>query len=150
MRANRSTGTKPELILARALKAVGISYRKNCRGIPGTPDFCIRKYKLAVFVDGEFWQGRNWSENTHRIHSKQDFWHKKIERNIARDAKVTTVLQAAGWKVFRFWESDVRRNPGACALAVKRYLQSLNSYAASSVEDIYLAAEDEAPYGLDE
>ena len=56
-------GGKAETDLAKALWHEGIRYRKNYRKIPGSPDIAITKYKIAVFVDGEFWHGENWEEN---------------------------------------------------------------------------------------
>jgi DNA mismatch endonuclease (patch repair protein) len=44
--------TKPELKFRKALWSTGLRYRVNNRGLPGTPDISIKKYKLAVFIDG--------------------------------------------------------------------------------------------------
>ncbi len=38
----------------------------------------------------------------------------KIERNIERDKEVNTELQKQGWKVFRFWETDITKEPDKC------------------------------------
>ena len=62
MQGNKSSGTKPELALGRLLWRNGIHYRKQPKNVPGKPDFCIKKYRLAIFVDGEFWHGRNWEQ----------------------------------------------------------------------------------------
>ncbi len=42
---------------AHALWARGVRYRRDLRSLPGSPDITITKYKIAVFVDGEFWHG---------------------------------------------------------------------------------------------
>ena len=55
-------GGASETTLAKALWRSGFRYRKNYRAIPGSPDIAITKYKVAVFVDGEFWHGENWEE----------------------------------------------------------------------------------------
>lgn len=69
------------------------------------PDFVFRKQKTALFVDGCFW---------HRcpLHSTKpdnnaDFWAKKLEANVRRDAVHTRALEAAGWRVLRFWEHEL-------------------------------------------
>ena len=126
MQSNKSCGTKPELRLGRALWKVGVRYRKNVRSICGSPDFAIKKYKIAIFCDGEFWHGRDWQTNKYRIKSNRDFWFAKIERNIKRDIEVTKQLEAEGWKVFRFWESDVKKDSEACARKVAEYMSTLN------------------------
>ena len=53
-------GGKAETALAKALWHNNVRYRKNYRKLPGSPDIAITKYKIAVFVDGEFWHGENW------------------------------------------------------------------------------------------
>lgn len=122
MQGNKGRGTRPEKAMGRLLWSSGIRYRKNQRGVPGTPDFCIKKYRLAIFVDGEFWHGRNWEVKKRALKGNREFWVAKIERNMRRDRLVTSQLEAAGWKVFRFWESDIKKRPGVCLGAVLRYL----------------------------
>jgi DNA mismatch endonuclease (patch repair protein) len=123
MQANRSTGTKPEKVLARELWHRGYRYRKNVRGIPGTPDICFKSKKVAVFVDGDFWHGRDWLHARQRIKSNQEFWYGKIERNIARDHRTDQRLKARGWRVLRFWASDVMKHTAECADRVEAVLR---------------------------
>ena len=124
MLANKSRGTKIELILAKLLWNAGIRYRKNDKQVHGTPDFTIRGHRVAIFCDGEFWHGRDWATNKERIKSNRSFWYAKIERNIVRDREITLQLEASGWKVFRFWESDIRKSPDACVDQIANYLQT--------------------------
>lgn len=130
MQANKSFGTKPELALGRLLWSCGLRYRKHPKNVTGRPDFCIRKYRLAIFVDGEFWHGRDWEDKKKNLKGNRDFWIAKIERNIERDRRVNTTLSADGWKVFRFWETDIRKHPGRCIGAVLRYLAGFTSESA--------------------
>ena len=49
---------------------------------------------------------------------QQTYWVTKLSRNVARNDRVTTELEALGWKVLRFWETDIARRtlrqpPGA-------------------------------------
>lgn len=60
MQANKAAGTKPELLLAKTLFARGYRYRKNDRSVFGKPDLTFKKIKLAIFIDGEFWHGKDW------------------------------------------------------------------------------------------
>ena len=101
----RSRDTKQEVRLRKALWHLGLRYRKNVSSLPGKPDIVFRKYKTAVFVDGDFWHGRGME----RIQTNRDYWIPKLERNIARDIKVTAALEAEGWCVLRFWESSVKK-----------------------------------------
>ncbi len=128
MQANKSRGTKPELALGRLLWGCGIRYRKHPSDVPGRPDFCVKKYRMAIFVDGEFWHGRNWEAQKARLKSNREFWIAKIERNMARDARVNRELEESGWKGFRFWESDIKKHPGACVGAVVLYLSYFHRF----------------------
>lgn len=89
----------------------------------GHPDISIKKYRIAVFVDGDMWHGH---EHTRRglpnleslFPSRTEFWCKKIRQNIARDREVDAELCAAGWTVVRIWASDVEADPEAAARTV--------------------------------
>ena len=124
MQSNKSTGTKPELVLAKAMWALGLRYRKNSGSIFGKPDFSFKKYKVAVFVDGEFWHGKDWERKKAEIKGNREFWITKIERNIRRDMEVTGRLKAEGWTVLRFWSNDVVKNAGCHAEKVKEIIQA--------------------------
>lgn len=120
MAAVRSKDSKAELLLRRELHRRGLRYRLHARDVIGRPDVVVRRLKLAVFVDGDFWHG-----NAHRLRglerlddlfpSRREWWVAKIERNMQRDREVTQQLQEAGWRVLRIWESDVLRGADAQA-----------------------------------
>lgn len=126
----------------------------------GTPDICFKRWKVAIFVDGEFWHGRNWGEAQHRIKSNRDFWYRKIERNMARDQRVNEELRNAGWTVLRFWDSEINASLEECADRIEAvlreerlsHLHRVYAYdtryeALESASDFpTLAAEDEADY----
>lgn len=114
MKAVRSTGSKIEDKFAKALFALGLRYRKNDKSVFGKPDLTFKKYKIAVFVDGEFWHGKDWGVRKYDHKSNQEFWFKKIERNISRDNEVNQQLSELGWKVFRFWGQDINKNLSNC------------------------------------
>jgi len=125
-RANRKLDTKPEILLRRALWAVGLRYRKYVSGVPGNPDVVFRASRVVVFCDGDFWHGRDWpllQEQLRRRHNA-DYWIAKIGRNRERDALRTSQLAEEGWLVLRFWESDIIRDPSAVAALVREAVQS--------------------------
>ena len=80
-------GGKAESALAKALWANGVRYRKNYKALPGSPDIAITKYKVAVFVDGEFWHGYDWENRKKKLKSNREYWIEKIEENMARDKR---------------------------------------------------------------
>lgn len=114
MRAIKSTGTTDEMRLAKALWHLGYRYRKNNKTVFGKPDLTFKKYKIAIFVDSEFFHGKDWETQKHHIKSNTEFWHKKIERNIQRDIEVNNYLEVQGWKVMRFWSKEVKKDLDSC------------------------------------
>ena len=115
--ATSSERTKPELLLARSLWARGLRYRKNMRAMPGRPDLVFCRARVVVFVDGDFWHGRDWLARRSRLErgANAAYWVSKIDYNRQRDDAVTKQLRAAGWQVLRVWESDVKGSlSGVC------------------------------------
>lgn len=120
-RANRKRDTKPELLLRRALWALGLRYRTCARDLPGRPDVTFRASRVVVFCDGDFWHGRNWAllKRQLRRRHNSDYWIAKIGRNRDRDILHTSYLARDGWLVLRLWESDIVRDPGSAAIFVR-------------------------------
>ena len=114
MKAIRSKNTKMELLLAKSLWAQGIRYRKNDKSVFGQPDLTIKKYKIAIFIDSEYFHGKDWETEKNRIKTNREFWWKKIEGNQRRDLVVNDFLVNNGWKVLRFWSKEVRKNLNLC------------------------------------
>jgi DNA mismatch endonuclease Vsr len=114
MQAVKSTGSKIETALAKELWSIGYRYRKNDKKIFGKPDLSMKRYKIAIFVDSEFWHGKEWAKRKKDHKSNQDFWLKKIERNIDRDKEVNEYLLKTGWNVLRFWGKDITKNLRNC------------------------------------
>jgi DNA mismatch endonuclease Vsr len=114
MQAVRSSGSKIETKLAKALFALGYRYRKNDRSVFGKPDLTFKRYRIAIFVDSEFWHGKDWELRKFDHKTNEKFWHTKIERNIERDKEVNDKLLVEGWKVLRFWGNDINKNLSCC------------------------------------
>ena len=107
-------GGKAETTLAKALWHEGIRYRKNYRKVPGSPDIAITKYKVAVFVDGEFWHGENWEERKTKLKNNREYWIEKIEENIARDKRNDKLLQEMGWIPIHFLVFFLKKDLNQC------------------------------------
>ena len=58
----RSRDTKPEVVLRKALWHKGYRYRKNYKDLPGKPDIVFTKQKVCVFVDSEFFHGKDFEK----------------------------------------------------------------------------------------
>ena len=103
-----------EMDLAKSLWRKGYRYRKNDKKVYGKPDLTFKRLKVAIFVDGDFWHGKDWDEKKFQIKSRREFWWPKIERNIQRDKEVNRELINSGWLVLRFWESDIKKDINSC------------------------------------
>jgi DNA mismatch endonuclease Vsr len=123
MKAVKSKDSKIEVKLRKALWNEGLRYRKHYSKIPGKPDIVFVGKKVAVFCDSEFWHGKNWKERKKDFKSNREFWINKIERNIQRDEEVNDLLQKRGWKVIRFWGSEIKKNVDECVRTVKIELE---------------------------
>ena len=106
--------SKAETCLAKELWKRGLRYRKNYRKLPGSPDVAILKYHIAVFVDGEFWHGKDWDQKKGRLKSNQEYWIEKIEENMDRDKRNDLLLSEMGWKPIHFWEKEVNKSLVYC------------------------------------
>ncbi len=118
----RAKNTKPELLFRKALWNMGIRYRLHGKMLPGNPDIFIRKYKLAIFIDGEFWHGFEWEKNKKRLRTRKEFWIEKIEKNMHRDQSADRALKKMGYEVMRFWSQDIWKNIGACVIQVQHHI----------------------------
>ena len=120
-----------ELLLRRALWAKNIRFRIHRKDLPGRPDIVIEKYKLAIFVDGDFWHGYDWEKRKPK--TNQLYWINKIERNIEKDKWVNNTLEDNGFTVMRFWEHEIRRNMHACVNQITLYLEAVRKKELPSI-----------------
>lgn len=110
----KSKDTKQEQRLRLALWHCGVRYRKNWKVLPGKPDIAITRCKIAVFIDGDFWHGRDIKQIDKQVKSNRSYWLPKIKKNIERDAQVNDQLTEMGWMILRFWESDINKDIDSC------------------------------------
>ena len=108
MWAIHSKDTKPELFLRKLLFAEGLRYRKNVQKLPGCPDMYFAKYHTAVFIHGCFWHRHVGCKYAYMPKSRLEFWQKKFESNIKRDATVQKELEVAGIRYLIIWECTIR------------------------------------------
>jgi DNA mismatch endonuclease (patch repair protein) len=133
----RSCDTKPEVFFRKALWKWGCRYRKNVKNLFGKPDIAIKKYRFAVFVDGDFWHGNNWKERhfssqEELLGSYSDYWQKKIRRNIERDKEVNEYYRTKGWTILRFWETDIKKDLNACIIKTIETIHALKTTSENS------------------
>ncbi len=121
MSAIKSKDTSIEVRLRKALWHKGYRYRKNYKGLPGTPDIVLTRYKIAIFCDSEFFHGKDWDELRLRLEngSNSSYWVKKISRNIERDSRNDRSLKAVDWTVLRFWGKDIMKHTDECIRTIE-------------------------------
>ena len=111
MRSVKGRSTEPELLMRRLLTNLGLRYREQASDLPGKPDFVSDALRLALFVDGDWWHGRDWPDRKSIPIANAVYWEAKLGRNVRRDGQVTARLRSMGWSVVRIWESDLRSQP---------------------------------------
>lgn len=114
----RSINSKPEEIVRKYLFSRGIRYRKNVRKLPGTPDIVLKKYRTIVFVNGCFWHHHDCDRFVWPS-TNEEYWHRKIDRNVERDKENYQLLTEQGWHVLIIWECQLKR------CTINKCLQSL-------------------------
>ena len=105
----RSSDTRPERYLRKALWYLGFRYRINDKRLPGSPDIVFPKYRTVVFVHGCFWHGHKGCKNYTVPKTNTDFWEGKVARNQERDQEVWRKLEAKGWSVIIVWECQLKK-----------------------------------------
>lgn len=110
MQAVRRKGTKPEQIVARQMRRLGIRFRRNAAQLPGCPDFLVPSAQVALFVHGCFWHGHTrCRKGQQRPRSNRPYWAAKIKRNRFRDARAARQLRSMGFAVCVVWECEINK-----------------------------------------
>lgn len=115
----RSSNTAPEVALRSALHALGIRFRLHRKDLPGKPDLVLPRYRTAVFVHGCFWHRHEDCKIATTPKSNTEFWVKKFDRNVARDARTRELLEEMGWRVIVVWECELKSAGKANEAALK-------------------------------
>ena len=115
-----------EKMLAKALWHKGYRYRLNFKELPGSPDIAITKYCIAIFIDGEFWHGKDFEERKVKLINNKDYWIEKIEENIRRDNENDKLLRQLGWIPLHFWSKDVELYLEDCVEEVENFITNDN------------------------
>lgn len=120
--SSKKVNTRCELILQHAVEQLGLQYAVACSDLPGRPDLVFRDAHVVVFCDGDFWHGKDLRKRLDRLATGHNapYWIAKIKSNVKRDRRQTCELRKKGWKVLRFWESQIKQQAGAIAKAIER------------------------------
>lgn len=119
----RSKNTKPEVLMFTLLKKKGFVFETHYP-IAGKPDIVFPDNKLAVFIDGEFWHGKDFITTKNKL---SPFWLKKISENIKRDNRNTRILRKEGWHVLHLWGRKITKSPDSSFKRIVRFLDRLET-----------------------
>jgi DNA mismatch endonuclease, patch repair protein len=102
----RSRDTGPEVRVRRAAHALGLRFRLHRRDLPGTPDLVFPRLRVALFVNGCFWHRHEGCAKAYTPKTRIEFWQRKFDANVERDARKHAELTAAGWTPAVIWECE--------------------------------------------
>ena len=140
----RSKDTGIELAVRSALHAMGLRFRKHARWLPGTPDIVFPRQKVAVFIDGDFWHGWQFSRWRHKLTPQ---WAQKIDANRRRDRRNFARLRRQGWLVLRVWEHDVLGDLDGAAERIGNAIRERAKQAAATAGGAKTERGDSRWYG---
>lgn len=123
----RSSNTRPERALRKALWQRGCRYRIQHKVDGVRIDIAFPRPKVAVFVDGCFWHGC--PTHYREPPSNQTYWAKKLLSNKSRDERNRVQLEALGWTVIRVWECEI--DTAAWAAAERVLLATMRTRVAN-------------------
>lgn len=106
MRAVPRTDTAPEMMVRRALHALGLRFRLYRRDLPGSPDIVLPRHRAVIFVHGCFWHRHLGCRRASMPKTRESLWRAKFDRTVQRDARVDQELRSRGWKVHVVWECE--------------------------------------------
>ena len=116
----RSKETEIERTVFRYLRKNKVYFQKHYSRALGNPDIALPRKKKAVFIDGDFWHGYQFSKRESRLPKK--YWVQKIESNIKRDCRNRTRLRRQGWEILRIWEHQLKKNSDVYLKKVMEFL----------------------------
>lgn len=116
-----------EIMIAKSLWHRGYRYRLNYKALPGSPDVALTKYRIAIFIDGEFWHGKDFEQRKTKLKNNKDYWIEKIQENIDRDFKNDKLLRQMDWYPIHFWSNDVIKYCNQCVEEVICLIDDINN-----------------------
>ena len=112
--------------MRRELLRLRLRFRNNDKALPGKPDVVFRSARVAVFCDGDFWHGHNWTNLKGKLRKGANgtYWRAKIASNMKRDRRDSALLKKSGWRVIRLWETEIRRDAEGLAVQVMKIVRA--------------------------
>lgn len=134
----RGKNSAPELLVRKALFAMGHRYRLHRRDLPGMPDIVMSGRKIAIFVHGCFWHAHQGCKYAKMPSTRIEFWTTKLNGNVDRDQRAATKLAEMGWRVLIVWECSTRDAEAVANLpkALRRWIDSDSRFCEISGQSL--------------
>lgn len=128
----------PEILVRKALFAMGYRFRLHRRDLPGTPDIAMPGRKIAIFVHGCFWHAHQGCKYAKTPSTRTEFWTAKLQGNVDRDRHATDKLIEMGWRVLNVWECTTRNPEATAGLAgaLRQWIDSNVSFGEISDQSL--------------
>lgn len=120
----------PEMLVRKALFAMGYRYQLHRRDLPGTPDIVMPGRRIAIFVHGCFWHAHQECKYAKTPSTRTEFWTAKLQGNVDRDRRAAEKLAEMNWRVLNVWECSTR-DPAAAEGVPDALRVWINSGAAT-------------------
>ena len=108
MSAIKSKNTKPEIKVRKILHSMGYRFRLHSKGLPGSPDIVLPKYKTLIFVHGCFWHRHENCKYASTPKTRKEFWESKFKANVKRDKEIQEKIKNIGWQSVVVWECEIK------------------------------------------
>lgn len=118
----RDKDTKPEMAVRKLVHSIGYRFRLHRKDLPGCPDLVFSGKQKVIFVHGCFWHGHDCRAGLNRPSSNKNYWTKKLERNIQRDAENLLKLKEEDWSALVIWECEIK-NSAVMMKRIHRFLK---------------------------
>ena len=104
----KGRNTRPEKAVRSLLHRMGYRFRLQRADLPGKPDLVLPKHRTVIFVHGCFWHRHAGRKRATMPAVNIDYWNRKFERNVTRDAQNQAALEIGGWRVLVVWECELK------------------------------------------
>jgi|ETNmetMinimDraft_2_1059921.scaffolds.fasta_scaffold113678_2 very-short-patch-repair endonuclease len=110
--------TKIEQAMAKELTKRGIPFKQQFAvGDKFVCDFMIPEIKLIIECDGDYWHANPLIYKSFKIDKRQ-------KESIRRDKYKDIYLKRKGWKVLRFFETDINKSIKQCVDQIEVFLKN--------------------------
>lgn len=128
MQLIHSRDTKPELVVRRHIKEMGLRFHTHSAKLPGKPDLVFSSAKKVIFIHGCFWHRHEKCRRAQTPKSHETYWKEKFIKNIERDLKNQAELKQKGWQSLVLWECEITK--------ADRLMKKLNRFLIPSLKTL--------------